>query len=74
MVRDDNEESGWRKVSDPVDPNLVQSQLSIGGSLSSSGNGSAAGSTSSEQDVTAAVVVDAEEIEMYDEDAGEDIL
>jgi hypothetical protein len=73
MVRDDNEESGWRKVADPVDPNLTQSQQSIGGSLSS-GNGSSVGSTSSEQDVTAAVVVDAEEIEMYDEDGGEDVL
>jgi len=63
MVRDDNEESGWRKVVDPVDPNLIQSS-----SLATT-PGAASG-----QDLTAAVVVDAEEIEMYEEEGGESVL
>ena len=67
MVRDDNEESGWRKVVDPVDPNQAQAQQSTSASDTTGG--------SSGSDLTAAVIVDAEEVEMYDEDvAGEDVL
>lgn len=62
MVRDDNEESGWRKVVDPVDPNLIQSS-SLAATPGASG-----------QDLTAAVVVDAEEVEMYEEESGENVL
>ncbi|KAF9909825.1 hypothetical protein EC991_007996 [Linnemannia zychae] len=56
MVRDDNEESGWRKVVDSPATTTV--------------NGDSSTMTEEDRDETVAVIVDGEEVDMEDDNAG----
>lgn len=56
MVRDDNEESGWRKV---VDAPAV-----------CAANGESSTTVEEDMDETVAVIVDGEEVDMEDDNAG----
>lgn len=56
MVRDDNEESGWRKV---VDAPAI-----------SAANGESSMTTEEDRDETVAVIVDGEEVDMEDDNTG----